>query len=445
MKKITTYLFLLFAGFELAAQTMEQKMDALVSAYAAQGQFNGTVLVGHQNKIVFQKGFGFRNTVRKEMNDANSIFQVGSLTKQFTAAIIMQLYQEKKLDLQDKLSKYFPGFTNGDQITIEHLLTHTSGLFNYTNDSTVMHGDLAAHYSEEKFLDKFRTYPADFAPGTEWNYSNTGYVILGYIISKIEKKPYETVMRERILRPLGMNHSGFDFTHLSHPQKTTGYFYVHEGGREAPVVDSTISHAAGALYATVGDLYKWERAVSSNKILNEGSWKKVFTPYKNKYGYGWNLDTVFSRPITHHSGGIPGYLSYILRFPGEDLSVIIVDNSSSNEIFKIAKGLSAIVLNQPYDLPTIKKGITLAPDVLQQYIGKYQLAPEFIITITVENNGLRAQATNQPVLELLAEKEDHFFIKLVDAKIQFTKDEQGKVDGLILFQNGQMPRAKKIQ
>ncbi|MGZ8544662.1 MAG: serine hydrolase domain-containing protein, partial [Flavisolibacter sp.] len=329
MKKITASVTFILLTLQLLAQTNEQKMDALVSAFVAQSQFNGTVLVGHKNNIIFQKGYGVRNTGNRVPNDVNSIYQIGSLTKQFTAAIIMQLHQENKLGLQDKLSKYFTGFTNGDKITIEHLLTHTSGLFNYTNDSVVMHGDLTEHYSEEDFLKKFRAYPSDFAPGTDWNYSNTGYVILGYIIGKVEKKPYEKVVRQRILRPLGMINSGFDFSHLTHANKTTGYFFIHEGGKQSPVVDSTISHAAGALYSTVGDLYKWERAISANKILSAASWKKVFTPFKSKYGYGWNIDSVFEKPITHHSGGIHGYVSYILRFPTEDLAVIIIDNSSS--------------------------------------------------------------------------------------------------------------------
>ena len=441
-------LLIFFAGFLFVrchAQSLEQKIDELLTAYASQNKLNGSVLVAQKGKIIYEKGFGYRNAEQKIPNDVNSIFQIGSITKQITAAVIMQLQQEGKLSVKDKLSKYFSGFVNGDKITIENLLTHTSGIHNYTDDSVVMKSDLAKHYSQQEMLKLFAGYSPDFEPGMNWRYSNSGYSILGYIIEKVEKKPYEKVVRQRIFQPLLMTNSGFDFTNLSSPNKTKGYFSINPNPMPAPIMDSTIAYSAGAIYSTVGDLYKWERALYTNKLLKPESWKTVFTPYKNKYGYGWGIDSLYGKLLTTHSGGIPGYSSNILRFPQDEAVVIVFDNSSSGAVTAISKNIAAILFNQPYQVPAVRKEISVDTTILKQYIGEYELAPQFIIRVFLEQNALKAQATGQPSFDLFAEKENVFFLKVVDAKIEFIKDADGKVTEMILYQNGQQPHGKKIK
>jgi CubicO group peptidase (beta-lactamase class C family) len=401
-------------------------------------------LVGQKGKVIYQKGFGYRNAEEKKPNDVNSIFQIGSITKQITSAVVMQLQQEGKLSVQDKLSKYFPGFTNGDKITIQNLLTHTSGIYNYTNDSVIMKNDVTRHYSEEEMMKLFKSYPPDFEPDAKWNYSNTAYSILGYIIQKVENKPYEKVVRERIFQPLGMNQSGFDFTDLSNSNKTKGYFSLNPKPVPAPIVDSTIAYSAGAVYTTVGDLYKWERAIYSDKILKPESWKAVFTPYKNKYGYGWGIDSMYGKLITTHSGGIHGFSSNILRFPQDEVVVIVFDNSSSNALVPISKDVAAILFSQPYKVPAAKKEIIVDSAILKQYVGEYEIAPGFTITISLKDGGLKAHPTGQGLFDLYAEKENLFFLKVVDAEVEFVKDTNGVVAEMILHQNGDHP-GKKIK
>jgi len=360
--------------------------------------------------------------------------------------VIMQLQQEGKLSVQDKLSRYFPRFANGDKITIQNLLTHTSGIHNYTDDTVLVgNSDVTKHYSRDEMIKIFQSYRPDFEPGVKWNYSNSGYSLLGYIIEKIEKKPYEKVVRERIFQPLGMTSSGFDFTNLSNPNKAKGYFSLAEKPQPAPIVDSTIAYAAGAIYSTAEDLYKWERAINANKILTSQSWKSVFSPYKNKYGYGWTIDTVFGKLTTSHSGGIHGFSSYILRFPQDEATVIVFDNSSSNAVGKISMSVAAILFNEKYEIPAVKKEITVDASILKQYVGEYELAPGFSITISLGENGLKGQATGQPAFDMYAEKENVFFLKVVDAKVEFVKDANGAVTEMILYQNGQQPHGKKIK
>jgi len=444
MRKIVILLLVGFLFIRCHAQSVEQKIDELLTAYSSQNKLNGSVLVAQKGKIIYQKGFGYRNAEQKIPNDINSIFQIGSITKQITAAVIMQLQQEGKLSVTDKLSKYFAGFTNGDKITIENLLTHTSGIHNYTDDTVVMKSDLAKHYTQQEMLKLFAGYSPDFEPGTEWRYSNSGYSILGYIIEKVEKKPYEKVVRQRIFQPLSMTNSGFDFTNLSGPNKTKGYFTLNPNPTPAPIMDSTIAYSAGAIYTTVGDLYKWERAISTNKLLKPESWKTIFTPYKNKYGYGWGIDSMYGKMLTTHSGGIPGYSSNILRFPQDEIVVIVFDNSSSNAVTVISKNVAAILFNQPYEVPAAKKEISVDTSILKKYIGEYELAPGFTITVFLEGKNLKAQATGQPSFDLFAEKENIFFLKVVEAKIEFIKDANGKVTEMILYQNGEH-KVKKIK
>lgn len=444
MKKLMFLFVFACCILQSYGQSVEQKIDELLTAYASQNKLNGSVLVAQKGKIIYEKGFGYRNAETKTPNDVNSIFQIGSITKQITAAVIMQLQQEGKLSVQDKLSKYFTGFANGDKITIENLLTHTSGIYNYTNDTIIMKNDVTRHYSQEEMMKLFKSYPSDFEPGTKWNYSNSGYSILGYIIEKVEKKPYERVVRERIFQPLGMSNSGFDFTNLSSSNKTKGYFSLNPKPMPAPIVDSTIAFSAGAVYTTIDDLYKWDRAIYTNKILKPETWKTVFTPYKNNYGYGWAIDTMYGRQITSHSGGIHGYSSHILRFPADEVVVIAFDNSSSNALGPISKNVAAILFNQPYKVPTERKEIQVDTAILKQYVGEYELAPGFTVTISFEDNGLKAQPTGQGIFDLYAEKENFFFLKVVDAQVEFVKDASGVVTKMILYQNGEH-HGKKIK
>lgn len=446
MKSLIFILGLFSVSFRGEAQSTSQKMDDLVSAYAKRNAFNGTVLVAQKGNIIFQKAYGLRDGEARVAHAINDIFQIGSVTKQFTAAIIMQLEAEGKLSVRDKLIKYYPDFPNSERITIEHLLTHTSGIYNYTKDTALMKNDITKHFSEEQVIATFKNRPLDFEPGTKYSYSNSAYSLLGYIIRKVEKKPYELVVRERILQPLGMSDSGFDFTNLKSAQKSKGYFSLKEGNvSPSPIVDSTIAYSAGSLYSTVGDLYKWERAIYTDKILKQESWKKVFTPFKNKYGYGWGIDSAFGKMYTSHGGGIHGFTSYLMRFPAEELVIIMLDNASSGGLGAISKSLAAVAFNESYEIPKDRAEVKLDVKTLQQYVGDYQLAPNFIITIAVENDALVAQATGQPRFGLFAEKEDRFFLKVIDAQVEFIKDNTGKVTELVLYQNGRKPRGKKIK
>jgi CubicO group peptidase (beta-lactamase class C family) len=434
-------------GFSYSAfpQPISEKIDTLLTAYQKISDFNGSVLVARKGTIIFEKGYGYKNKKTLLPNDPNTIFQIGSITKQFTSAIILQLKEKQKLSLQDKISKYIPDFPQGDQITIEQLLTHTAGVYNYTNNPDFMKNESTKPIARDSLLALFRNKSLDFKPGEKFSYSNSGYILLGYIIEKVTGRSYFQVVRDNIFRPVHMDHSGFDFTHLASSDKATGY------DPPAPlvpaeIVDSSVSFSAGAVYTTVGDLYKWDRALYSGSILSQPSEEAAFTPHLARYGYGWMIDSLYGKRVVEHGGGITGFVSFILRVPEDETCIIVLDNAPSQaQPGKMANDLYALLNGKEYTTPRSHVAIHLDSAILKQYTGDYQLRPNFVITITYENGSLMSRATGQGKAELFPEKENFFFLKVVDAQLEFIKGANNEVESLVLHQNGRLVPGKKIK
>ncbi len=438
--------FLIGISALLFAQNKEQKLRELFETYAKLHKFNGSVLVAQNGKVLLHEGYGLKSVQDSVKNDANTIYQIGSITKQFTAVAILKLQEQKKLSTKDKITKYFPGYPKGDSITIEHLLTHTSGIPNYTNDQTFMAKSATLPISETAMIALFKDKPLDFSPGTKWNYSNSGYMLLGYIIQRVTKKPYEQVIRDMVFNPLNMQSSGFNFSGLSDARKAKGYFVLSETEHvEASLVDSSVSYAAGAIYSSTGDLYNWYRGLISGRVISKESLKTALNPVRNKYGYGFLIDSIHGEQVVSHSGGIFGFTSNLAMVPQDDVFVAMVNNYGNPNLMAITKDALAIVYEKSYTLPSPKKEIKLNAEVLGRYTGVYELTPQFKITITAEGERLFGQPTGQPRAELFAEKEDRFFLKVIDAEVEFKRDENGKVIQLILLQGGQTHLAKKVE
>jgi CubicO group peptidase (beta-lactamase class C family) len=445
MKKHFVLFCIISSALSSCAQSLPEKIDTLLTAFEKQEAFSGSVLVAREGTVIFEKGYGFKNKKENTRNNSNTIFQIGSITKQFTSAIILQLAEKNQLSLQDKLSKYIPDYPDGDQITIEHLLTHTSGVYNYTNDGAFMKNSAYTPIRRDSLIALFKNKPLDFQPGDKFNYSNSGYILLGYIIEKVTGKPYFQVVRERIFGPLHMDHSGFDFTDLVSPDKAVGYTPGADAELPAPIVDSSVSFAAGAIYTTPGDLYKWDRSLYAGSIITPASQQKAFTSHLAKYGYGWSIDSAYGKKVVEHGGGITGFVSFILRVPEDQTCVIIFDNHPSRaQPGQIAAEINALLNGQAYSIPHARTAIHVDTAILRLYVGEYQLSPGFILTMTLENGSLISQATGQGKVELFAEKENFFFLKVADIQIEFIKGPDNKVEKLILHQNGRLVTGTKI-
>jgi CubicO group peptidase (beta-lactamase class C family) len=444
MRKCFILFAVLITSLPVFSQDITAQLDTLLQAYFVQNKFSGTVLVSKGGTVLLDKGYGYRNVANHVLHDKNSVFQIGSVTKQFTTAIILRLQAEKKLNVQDHISKYFPQYPKGDSITIENLMLHTSGIYNYTNDGTFMKNEVTKPASKEKLMPLFQNKPLDFSPGTGWNYSNSAYLLLGYIIESVTKKHYEQVVHDYIFTPLKMTHSGFDFTHLQSKEKSTGYWGQKDTGA-APIVDSSVSFAAGAIYSTTDDLLRWHQGLMKNIVLTSAQQEKAYTPVKNKYGYGWIIDSLYGKRMLSHGGGIHGFTSMFSRLPEDDVCIVLLSNTSSPTLNEITKSIYAILYNKPYTIPQVKKEITLPEEKLKQYLGEYTIKEGLNLIITLKDGELIGSPTNQPASVLYAEKEDHFFVKEHDIRLKFFRNEKQEVNGFILYQGGMEVKCPKIK
>ena len=444
MKQIIFLLFTTVIFITAFGQDKLEKLDELLKAYANQSRFNGSVLVIKDGKTILDKGYGFSNVNENQLNSPNTIFQVGSITKQFTAAVILKLQEENKINLQDQLSKYFPGYPNSDSITIEHLLTHTSGIYSYTNDKDFMSSKINMPHSREQMLSLFKDKPLQFTPGTKWRYSNSGYLLLGYIIEDVTGLTYQQAIRNYIFIPLQMKNSGFDYTQLKNQKKATGYFQlVDEMNTQAPSIDSTISFASGSIFSTTADLYKFQQGMQSNSILSKSTLETASTSFKNNYGYGFEIDSVAGKRIIGHSGSIHGFVSNLVWVPGENTVVILLNNVTSPHLGKITNNIISLLYDQPYEVPVLKTTITLPEKKLEEYTGVYEIAPQFNLTISLVNGSLLGTPQGQESRKLFPEKEDQFFLKEVDGQFNFSRNDKNEITGVTLLQGGKEITGKR--
>ena len=451
------FIALLFS-LAVVAQNKSLQLDSLYSGLHNKQQFFGNVLIAEKGNIIYQKSFGKANRATSEDLNAESIFELASVSKQFTAMGIMLLKKQGKLSYEDSLRKFFPELPYHN-ITVRQLLNHTSGLPDYMQlfaqhwDST----KIATNSDMIRLLAKHKP-PIRFLPGEKWEYSNTGYALLGSIIEKASGKSFGDYLQQNIFQPLDMKRTRV--YRRRYEKKTIpnyAYGYVYDGKKKQFALPDSVNETAamvfcldgivgdGTVNSTVNDLLKWDRALYTEKLVSKNMMNEAFQPgilndgKKTSYGFGWGLEDLRGAgKILHHSGGWPGYTTYIERNIEKDKTIIILRNHQvPGEVLKKTRQIL-------YDLKEEeKKEITVSADVLKQYVGEYELAPTFTITVTVENGQIFGQATGEQKLELFAEKENLFFLKVVDAKIEFVKDEKGVVKSLVLYQNGQQVPGKK--
>lgn len=348
MKPIITCLFLLLAATPLFSQKAK-KLEQLFMTYDKAGLFSGSVLVAEKGKIIFEKSYGYRNAPKKEKNTNNSLYRIFSTTKMFTATILLQLEEQGKLSLNDRLSKYYSDFPKGDSITLANLLSHTSGIPNETGSENTV--------DEKTFIQYISAKPFNFSPGKKWDYSNSGYYILSYIIKKVTGLNYDQVIENNILKPLKMNHTGFNFNNVTDQNKAFGYEFLSDNrSNEALRFKTDHPFGAGAMYSTVEDLFKFNEALKNYTILKKETIEKAFTPYLNdQYGLGFQVSSVFDKKTVGHDGGGPGYRSRYYRVLEDDICLIVISNSALSHTDLIIPKIEKILYNKPYSIPTPAK------------------------------------------------------------------------------------------
>lgn len=537
-------LLVVLSGVQIYAQTdqtwLSAEFDQICQEKFPTDGPGGAVLVAKGDQIIYHKAFGMDDVANKKPLQTGMVFRIGSVTKQFTAVAILQLVEKGKLSLQDEITKFIPDYpTQGKKITVEQLLTHTSGIKSYTGMVEWTPEVWKKDFTPAGLIDFFKNQPMDFEPGTKHLYNNSGYVLLGYIIEKVSGKSYAEYLEKNIFQRTGLKNTFYETKKRPIPNWATGYQPGGSAGYEAAMpLSMTQPYAAGSLASTVEDLYRWTRALHAGKVVSLELLKKAHTPTilpngeNTYYGYGWILGNLLGSPTIEHDGGINGFLSSLIYLPKEDICVAILTNCDCNppgetaaELAALAAGhalileeidlpekalaaytgvyengqkekrivsvengalvsnrlggrkaklspvgkdkfrmngtlveltfmwdksnneITSVSLNSRTStndvwtktdsaIPEAPKEIQLSEAQLEPLIGEYQLAPTFSIVVTRDGAQLYGQATGQPRFEMFAKSELRFFLKVVEAEIEFFPGADGSIDKMILFQAG---------
>ena len=366
--------WLLAAHAHVLAQDKAAKIDELMKAYNSYRQFNGAVLVAENGKVIFKKGYGLANMEWNIPVEPDTKFRLGSITKQFTSMLVLQLVQEGKIKLEGKLTDYLPDYRKdtGDRISIHQLLNHTSGIPSYTGLPTFFQDVSRNPYSVSDFVKKFASGDLEFEPGTKWAYNNSGYFLLGAIVERVTGKPYEQALKERILDPVGMKDTGYDHHETILAKRASGYEKRPGGYVNAPYLDMSLPYAAGSLYSTVGDLYLWDQALYTDKLLSPQLKELMFKPGLSDYAYGWVVQKAplgaQGEPVTiiQHGGGINGFNTVITRLPESKNLIVLLNNTGGTKLEDMSQKIAAILFGKPYKTPLRDVADTLFDTVVEK-------------------------------------------------------------------------------
>ena len=449
MKNIKVFLLLLMCVIfsnNAFAQFNQQYFEKVLADFYQANEPGATLLVAQKGKILFKGAKGMANMELQIPLQSNHVLRLGSITKQFTAVAILMLMEEGKLGLQDDLTKFIPDYpTLGKTITIEHLLTHTSGIQSMTEMPDfldIIRNDMTT----DEMLDYFKNKPMNFEPGESHLYNNSGYFLLGVIIEKISGMTYAEFIQKRIFDKVGMKQSYYGNAEQIIPMRASGYERGPDGFINAPYLSMTIPYAAGSLLSTVEDLYKWNKAVFGYQLISKASVDKAITIFvprdgtQPNYGYGWGVAEFFGEKMVGHSGGINGFITNALYLPKEDIFVASFSNGGANPI-RMTERIAANLIGKY----TVKSMMAMTPQQLKEYEGVFAIqdSPHKRV-IRVEGDHLSSMRTGSELFHLFPYEKDKFYFKHSLTTFEFKRDDKGEIVGMLAHrQHGAPGIAKK--
>ncbi len=435
----------LLVALTAKAQEFSTKAIEYLKAQEAVNGFSGSVLIARDGKALLRTGIGPANRELGVPNGPETKFRIGSITKQFTATAVLMLEQRGKLKLDDTVDKHLANAPEAwKKVTVHHLLNHTSGIPSYTSDPSYRK-NMILPLTLSDLISRFREKPLEFEPGSDYRYNNSGYLLLGDIIQRLSGESYEAFLKKNIFEPLAMKNTGYDHWDTILENRATGYSRVAGRFSNALYLDMSQPHAAGALYSTVDDLWIWDQALYTDKVLAQAVLQRMFTPGRNNYGYGWAISKESARAQIGHGGGINGFSTFIYRTPASKTLVVVLSNLEQANAGRIGRDLDAILHGEKYELPKIRQQISMRPEAFDPYVGKYEIRPGFQVVISRDGNRFLVQPTGQSPAEIFPESETKFFLRIVDIQITFQKGPGGKVTGLVMNQGGRELSGKRIE
>lgn len=386
-----------------------------------------TVIITRDGETLLRKGYGMADMEHNIALQPDMVFRIGSITKQFTAVAVLMLEQEGKLKVSDEIQKYIPSYPKKEQpITVEHLLTHTSGIPSYTSIPGWMTSKIREDLSVSEMIDEWDDMDLEFEPGTQWKYNNSGYFMLGAVIEAASGMSYGDFIEKKIFAPLEMQSSFYDSETRIILKRVQGY--QPQGAFDyanAPFLDMDQPGAAGGLMSTVDDLAKWDAALYTDKLLSAEARERLWTSYKladgedTGYGYGWAVGEHNGKRIIHHSGGIFGFATLGIRVPEEKLYIAVLSNGHRQGAGGSAQQAALAMLGDPYDF----KAVPMEAKDLERFVGVYRMDEENVRVVTVENGQLFTQRTGGPKLPAMPMGDNSFFYP--DSTIRFRFDTDG--------------------
>ncbi len=368
--------FALNSQWAVAQPDNQNNYDAILAKYLPADGPGAAVIISKKGKVIYQGARGLANIEHNVPLTTESVFRLGSITKQFTAAAIMMLQEQKKLNVKDNIHQYLPNFpTEGNEVTIENLLNHTSGIANYTEDRELFQKEIQVPVTLDEMLIRFSKHPMALKTGEAMRYSNTGYVLLGKIIEIASGQSYTEFIEQNIFKKLGMKSSRYGGFQII-PNRASGYEMSEQGVANTSHIDMTWPHAAGSLLSTVGDLNIWFNALTSGKLISKSSYQQMVTPFKlndgsiSNYGFGLGMSQFNKYESITHSGGIHGFVTYAFYLPSEDLYLAVLTNLSSGNPALVGNLIAADVLD--IALPVFE-AIKLNKAKAKKLMGQYKL------------------------------------------------------------------------
>jgi D-alanyl-D-alanine carboxypeptidase len=396
---------------------LQAKADAIVAAaYPADGP-GAAVIVTQSGRTIYARGRGLADVEARTPITPDSVFRLGSITKQFTAAVILQLVHEGRISLDDSLSRFIPDYPQpGASATVRQLLNHTSGIQSYTGiPGWMVEANTNRAHTTDEMIAVFRDQPSPGQPGQAWAYNNSGYLLLGAIIERVVGKPWHQAVAERIAGPLGLPTIGYGVEREGRPGMAHGYTDVEGRAAAARRIHMSVPHAAGALVGTVGDFARWSHALHHGRVVSPALYAQMISPAplpegrSHPYGFGLGLDQVRGRAVIEHSGGIFGFSSYGTYIPSDDLFVAVLANSDdpASPPGVVAARLAALALGDPY--PAFTR-VELAPQMLTPLLGVYRVGEGAVSRRFFARDGkLYTMREGGQDLEVFAAGDDRFF------------------------------------
>jgi CubicO group peptidase (beta-lactamase class C family) len=437
---------------ERAGQQLTENLDSLISNRLPNIAPGCVVLVAEKGKVVYKKAFGLANIELNVSMQPDMVFRIGSITKQYTAIAILQLIEQGKISLQDSIQKIINDFPYmGHTITIENLLTHTSGIVDYEVMNFPIPTAIRVDFPPKLIIDSLSKLPLDFAPGRKFQYSNSNYFLLAYIIEQVSGQSYQDYLTGHLFNPAGLHSTYYDSPAAIIPNRVSGYARNNSKYSNAGYISMTQVYGAGALLSNVEDMFKWHQALNNYTLVKKETLEKAFTPYRlpngdhTEYGYGWFIKNRDDYPSIEHGGGIDGFQSDEIYFPQQDIFIATLYNALING------GDDMSFMGLDNDIATLSVGkqldreIRVDANVLAQYVGVYE-GSNHPVLITIENGQLQMAAPDGglPKSPLFPKSDGTFFLKVLPLEVEFVKDHD-KITQLVIHYKGQIQLAKKVK